>query len=191
MIKIYKQKWLFASLILLMPIISIAAVPQWQIVPNDSSLTFIATQNGAPVTGGFKTFTGKIDFEPDQLNADNVEIVVDASSITDPYNQLADTLKGKDWFDVKQFPQAIFKSSSFTKTGNQSYAANGTLTIRDKTLPVTLTFVLEEYSPTKALVKGSTTIKRIAFGVGQGDWADTKTVKDDVEIDFTIAAVKK
>ena len=175
----------------LIPMLSIAAPPVWNIVPNASKLTFTATQNGAPVSGEFKKFTADIHFDPDQLNANNVKVVIDTGSISDPYNQLADTLRGADWFNVKQYPQAVFTSNSFKKTGDKTYQSTGNLTIRDKTLPVTLVFTQEEYTNNKARIKGSTTIKRTAFGVGQGEWADTKTIKDEVQIDFTVTAEKK
>lgn len=191
MIKSYWKKLSSTLLVLLLPVICMATVPTWKIVPKESSLTFTATQNNAPVTGQFKTFTGDINFDPKQLSANNVKIIIDMSSITDPYNQLSDTLKEADWFNVKKYPQAVFQSSNFVKTGDKTYQGKGTLTIRDKTLPVTLVFTQEEYTPTKAVIKGSTTVKRTAFGVGQGEWADTKTVKDDVQINFTISAVAK
>lgn len=189
----YSQKIrLFLSIILLLiPLKSIAVVPSWEIVQNKSSLAFTGTQNGAPVSGEFKRFTGEIHFDPEQLNASSVKIVVDVGSIADPYNQLVDTLKDTDWFNTKVFPQAVFKSNHFIKKGDKLYQADGTLTIRNKTLPVTLDFTQEEYTPNKARIKGSTTIKRTAFGVGQGEWADTKTIKDDVRIQFSITAVKK
>lgn len=189
MIKSYGKICLF--ILLALPLMSFAAAPSWQIVPNESSLTFTATQNGAPVTGKFKNFSGEINFDPDQLKSSNVKIVVDTGSVSDAYNQLSDTLKTPDWFNTKLFPQAIFKSNEFVKTGDKTYEAKGSLTIRDKTLPVTLKFTQEEYTATKARMKGETTIKRTAFGVGQGEWADTKAVKDDVLIDFTITGTKK
>lgn len=184
------KKWL-VTLLSLVPMICIAAVPSWQIVPNESNLTFTATQNGAPITGKFKTFTGEINVDPNQLSASNIKIVVDISSMSDVYNQLSDTLRTPEWFNVKQFPQAIFQSKEIVKTGDKTYQVKGTLTIRDKTLPVTLMVTQEEYTQTKGRVKGTTTIQRTPFGVGQGEWADTNTVKDDVKIDFTLTAVKK
>jgi polyisoprenoid-binding protein YceI len=175
---------------LLAPMVSTAAVPAWTIVPGESSIKFTAIQNNAPVSGEFKKFTGKINVDPEQLSASNVKIIVDVSSVSDPYNQLSDTLKSEDWFNVKSYPQAVFKSTKFSKTGDKTYKANGTLTLRNKTLPIDLTFTQEEYTLNKGRVKGSTTIKRSAFGVGQGEWSDTKTIKDDVRIDFIITAVK-
>jgi len=179
-----------SALFLLFPILSFAAAPAWKIVPTESHLTFTATQNGAPANGEFKKFSGDIQFDPDQLNSSSVKIVIDIGSVYDSYNQLADTLKTTDWFNLKVFPQAIFQSKKISKIGDKAYQAEGMLTIRDKTLPVTLTFNQQEYSSTKAVMKGKTVIKRTAFGVGQGEWADTKAIKDDVQIDFIVSAIK-
>lgn len=175
----------------LLSFISISQATSWKLIPNQSSLTFVATQNGAPVSGNFKKFDGTINFDPNQLDKSDIEIIIDMASVSDAYNQISDTLKSTPWFDVKVFPNATFKANKITKTGERTYQAQGKLTIRDKTIPVTLNFKQEEYSPIKARMKGSTTIKRTDFGVGQGDWADTKTVKDDVKILFTVTATNK
>jgi len=185
----YLRKIIF--LFLLLPLIAFAEIPSWTIIPNESTLTFTATQNGAPVTGKFTRFSGEINFDLAQLDKSNVEIIVNVGSISDPYNELSDTLMSSDWFNTKIFPQAIFQSTGFIKTGDKTFQAKGTLTIRDKTQPIVLNFTQEEYSPTKAKITGSTTIKRTAFGVGQGEWSDTKAVKDDVQVNFTINATKK
>lgn len=170
---------------------SMAAVPAWKMISDKSNLSFTATQNGAPVTGQFKTFSGEINFDPNQLDASHIYITVEMGSVSDAYHKLSETLKSLDWFDVKSFPQAVFKSNQFIKTGDKNYEAKGTLTIRDKTIPVTLVLILDEYSANTAKMRGNTTIKRTAFGVGQGEWADTQLVKDDVQIHFVVNAVKK
>lgn len=185
------QVYLTAFLLLFASSVTIAAVPAWQMVPTESTLTFTATQNGSPVSGQFNTFTGDINFDPVQPAASHIRIVVDTGSVSTSYKEVGDTLKTPDWFDVKLFPQAVFTAANFTKTGDNTWQANGSLTIRDKSVPITLTFVLEEYSSTKARAKGKTTLKRTMFGVGKGDWAKTDQVKDDVEVDFTVTAVKK
>jgi len=51
---------------------------------------------------------------------------------------------------------------------------------------VTVKFTVENSQSNEMTVKGTTTIKRTVFGVGQGDWADTKEVKDDVKVDFIL-----
>lgn len=178
-------------IVCMIPIYAAAAAPAWQIVPVGSTIKFSAIQNGAPITGEFKTFTGTINFDPSQLSSSNVRIVVNTDSVSTSYGEIADTLKTADWFNVKVFPQAVFTANNFTKTGDKTYQANGTLTIRNKTLPVTLIFNLDEYAATKAHATGSTTIKRTLFGVGQGDWSSTDQIKDDVQINFALTTEKK
>jgi polyisoprenoid-binding protein YceI len=191
MIAFYLRALIFICLTVLSTTTANAAAPAWQIVPNASSITFTATQNNAPVTGKFRTFTGEINFDPAQLGASNIRIVVDMGSVVTSYSDVADTLKTADWFAVKLFPQAVFTANHFTKINNNTYQATGTLTLRDKTLPTNLTFVLDEFTATKAHAKGTTTLKRTAFGIGKGEWSKTDEVKDDVQVNFTLTALKK
>lgn len=188
MIRFCKQVLFF---ILLSPVVAMAAVPSWQIVTGKSAINFTATQNDAPVTGQFKNFTGEINFDPAQLDASNIRIVVDLNSVNTSYSEVAETLKTADWFNVKVFPQAIFTANKFVKAGDNSYQAEGSLTIRDKTVPVILTFTLDEYTKTQASAHGAVTLKRTAFGVGQGEWAKTDGVKDGVQVKFTLQASAK
>ena len=173
-----------------LPLLSFAA-PSWNIVPTKSQLGFVATQNNSPLTGQFKTFSGKIDFAPEQLDTSRVEMIVDTASVATSYTEVADNLKTANWLSVALFPQAIFKANHFTKTGDKTYAAIGTLTLRDKTLPLTVQFTLEEYTADHATVKGNAQLNRIAYGVGQGEWKNTDTIKDAVKVEFVLVAVKK
>jgi polyisoprenoid-binding protein YceI len=168
-----------------------ALPPTWNIIPTESTLSFTATQNNAPVSGQFKTFNGDIVFDPSDLAHSKIKIIVDLNSVTTSYKEVGDTLKTPDWFQVKVFPNATFDATQFKKTGDNTFEANGQLTIRDKTLPVTLTFTLDEYSASKAHAKGQTTIQRNNFGVGQGEWSSTNEIKNDVKIEFNISATKK
>lgn len=185
-------KWLVSIVILvLMPVFANAAIPEWEIIPGESHLSFIAIQNDAPVKGQFKEFTGKIFVDPTDYKTSQIEIIVDMNSVSADYADVKNTLITPDFFNVKVFPKAEFKATNFNKTGDKTYQAVGTLTIRDKSAPVTLTFTAEETSPGMALVEGSTTFKRSTFGVGQGDWASTDEIKDEVKVDFKLVAKKK
>lgn len=182
---------IFAGFTLLLPTAADAVAPQWQIVPSESQLTFTATQNGAPVTGEFKTFSGTILVDPNDLKSSSLDIIVDINSISASYAELKSTLLTPDWFNPKIFPKAEFKSNQIEKTGDKTYKAVGTLTIRDKTEPVTLNFTGEQPDSNKGVVIGSAIIKRTQFGVGQGDWASTTEIKDDVTINFKVVGTKK
>ena len=165
-----------------------ANAADWQIIPEKSSLQFTATQNNSPVKGQFKKFSGKIHFDPNQLNTSSVDIMIDINSVSASYQELVETLKTPDWFDIKLFPNAEFKATEFKKVGDKNYQAIGNLTIRDKTIPTTVMFTLDEYTPTQALVTGNTTLKRNAFGIGRGDWSKTDDVKDEVVVNFSLSA---
>lgn len=185
------KRWLVFCWAALMPLVVEAAPPQWIIVPSESQLTFTGTQNGAPVSGEFKSFNGEIFADPNDLSAGSIDIIVDINSLSASYADLKETLLTSDWFNPKLFPKAEFKASQFKQTGKNTYEAIGTLTIRDKSASVTLTFSAEELAPNKQQVIGSTVIKRSTFGVGQGEWASTDEVKDEVIVKFKVVAVKK
>lgn len=184
------SKWFLFLLILLTPSIGLATISKWKMIPEESSITFTGIQNGAPASGSFKKFSSEINLDPSQINDSRVRIIVDMSSVSTSFSDFAATLITADWFNTKLFPQAIFEAKEFTKIGVNKYQANGILTIRDKTVPVSITFVAEELSKTKGRVKGIVTLKRTLFGVGQGEWADTDAVKDDVQVSFVITAEK-
>lgn len=176
---------------LLFPMVALADASHWQIIPTESQLTFTGTQNAAPVKGEFKKFSGDIIVDPNDYKQSKIDIIVDIGSLSASYADLVTTLVAPDWFDAKLFPKAEFKADNFEKTGENNYLAHGNLTIRDKTVPVTLTFTTEQPSANKGIVTGSTTLKRSAFGVGQGDWASTDEIKDEVTVNFKVSALKQ
>jgi len=171
--------------------IVLADVPQWQIVQKESSLSFTATQNNAPTIGKFNDFSGDIFFDPNQLKESHVHIVVDMTSVSTSYTEIADTLKSADWFNIASYPQAVFTASDFIKTGDKSYRANGKLMIRGKNEPIVMDFKLDEYTEKTAKVEGSVILKRLAFGIGQGEWQKTNNIKDEVKVSFVVNAIKK
>jgi polyisoprenoid-binding protein YceI len=90
------------------------------------------------------------------------------------------TLKGADLFSVKQYPNARYVAEKFTDKGKGQYVATGKLTLRNVSKDVPIDFTFEE-KDTGAWLKGSASIKRLDFGVGQGDWKDTEAVANEVK----------
>lgn len=182
---------LLMTSIIMLPILAGAKVPQWQIVSAESKLDFIATQNNAPVKGHFTNVSGDIDFSPEDLKQSKVDIVVDMNSVNASYQELVGILKMSDWLNIAKFPKASFTANELTKVKENVYQAKGDLQIRDKKLPLTVDFTLKDYSKDKFQVQGEAKIKRTAFGVGQGDWASTDEIKDDVTIHFDLIGQPK
>lgn len=166
-------------------------LPEWTLAPNDSSISFTATQNNAPVTGTFKEFTATIAADPAHYQDSKVDVIVNINSLTASYSEITSILLGPDWFNGKEFPKAEFKSTKFTKKDDKNYEATGTLTIKNKSVPVTLTFTVVESPKDHLVVEGHTTVKRLDFGIGQGDWSSTSEIKDEVTVNFKAVATRK
>jgi len=171
------------------------AAPQWTIVPEESTLSFTAIQKSGPTHGGFGRFGGTIAFDPADLPGSRIEIDVDMGSITGSYDELVDALKTETWFASAAFPQAHFRSVSIEKAPGGGYSAAGTLELRGISAPLTLTFDFTgmgakdgDPATVRAVAKGTATIMRTTFGVGQGKWAGTGEVQDPVAVDFVITA---
>ncbi len=178
------NKTLSCIFILLVPFF-IQAETTWKLVPTKSIISFSATQNNAPVTGQFKSFTSELSFDPAKLNKSHVIVTVQTNSIVMSYKEVRDFLLSDAWFNVKVFPTAVFKSTSFTKLSDNNYQVKGELTIRDKTVPTTVNFMATETANGLSF-KGNSSLKRTQFGIGQGDWAKTDLVKDEVQVQFEL-----
>lgn len=145
-----------------------------------STLTFATKYQGEVFTGRFPSFTTKFSFDPAQLATAKLDVAIPLAGTTTNNGERDDTLKGSDFFNVGKFPQAQFSASKFRNVGPNQYAADGQLTLRGVSKPVTLTFT---WTPgDKPVLSGKATIKRLDFSVGGGDWADTALIPNEVAV---------
>jgi polyisoprenoid-binding protein YceI len=153
-----------------------------------SALEYQFVQAGAQNKGKFTKYTVTLDFSPDSLATSKLDVVVDMGSLDTGDKERDDTLKGADLFSVAKFPQSHFTSTQITKTVN-GYDAVGKLTIRgvsrDVHIPFTFRTADEQGKPAGYLL-GKTTIKRLDFGVGQGDWKSTEWVGNDAAVSYSL-----
>lgn len=165
-----------------------SAAPNWKIDQAKSKLEFSVTQDKSKITGLFKKFDGKIEFDPSQLNSSKVAIEVDTTSVDVSFAEAADTLRSSSWLATKAFPKATFTAEKFTSLGKQKFRADGKLTLKGKSTPIIIDFTLTEFSKNKAHAIGSTTIKRSAFDVGDRNIKKANGVSDEVQISFAVEA---
>lgn len=168
-------------------------VRKWNVIHSESSLAFRPKQMGAEFKGTFSLFAADIAFDPDNLAASKVVVNVDISSARTEASDRDEALKGKDWFDVTQFPSAKFETTAFRKTGDKTYEAEATLTIRGISVPITLPFTLDitkrGSEGDRAVVDGTVTLDRSKFQLGIGELADTSVIANEVPVDIHIVAV--
>jgi polyisoprenoid-binding protein YceI len=171
-----------------------ADAPEWTVDVAKSSITFTGRQMGVPSTGKFKTFTARVQFEPTNLEASKVEVLIDPSSADAGNPDIEKELKRPKWFDVAKFPSAKFAATLFRSKGGNVYEAAGQLTLRDVTQDVVLPFSLDikpEGDQLLARATGELTISRLKYGIGSDEWRDTKIVGDEVTIRIDVLARRK
>jgi polyisoprenoid-binding protein YceI len=163
----------------------------WLVDAARSRLTFSAEQAGARFEGRFARFEPSIDFDVATPAAGRFVVTVDLASADTRDAERDETLRGRDFFDVARWPQARFESTGFTTAGAGRFEAQGRLTIRGVSHPVRLAFAFVPAADGRtAKLTGGTTIQRLDFGVGQGEWKDTTWVGNPVEIRFDLALQK-
>jgi cytochrome b561/polyisoprenoid-binding protein YceI len=161
----------------------------WAIIPGISKLQFIGELYNAPFTGDFGDFGGTIVFNPDDLSNAKADITVHMDKISTGDADRDQNIVGAEWFDAGKFPTARYVTTKFEKADGNKYVAIGDLTIRDKTMPLMIPFMLDVENKT-AHMKGEITLNRTNFGVGAGQWADESTVKHDVKVVIDVKATQ-
>ncbi len=152
---------------------------------DKSRITCVSRQMNVPVEARFKQFTAQISFDPARPETGKARFEIDTSSFDIDNAEVNDEAKAKPWFDVRNFPKAVFVSSSIKPLGGGRFEVRGPLTIKGKTNEVVAPFAYKE-SGGGGIYDGAFTIKRLQFNIGEGQWKDTDTVADEVQIRFYI-----
>lgn len=172
------MRW-FALLAALAATAAVAA-DRWQILHDDSRLTFEATQQGGAFDGGFGEFEAEMIFSADDLAGSGFDVTVDVTSIDTGSRQRDRELPKEEWFHFDEHPQATFRTSEIRGAGD-GYEAVGELTIRGNSHEIVLPFTWETAGD-RAEMDGEVTIDRTRYGVGQGDWTDPDAVGHEVKV---------
>lgn len=160
----------------------------WQV--QDGNLSITVTQLGAEVTGTFADWTAAITFDETVPNetegrvAGTVDVTVSIGSLM--LGSVTDQAMGPDYFDATDFPTARFIADIIPVV--DGYEAQGTLTIRDKSMPTTLPFSLSLDGDT-ANMAGGLTLNRNDFGIG-ANMADESSLKFNVDVNVALTATR-
>lgn len=80
--------------------------------------------------GRFNSFDGQFSFDENQPAQSSVQVVIQTNSIDSNHAERDKHLKGKDFLDVKQFPEARFTSTSYKKIDDTSGLLTGDFELR-------------------------------------------------------------
>ena len=156
----------------------------WQV--TEGTLAITVTQLGSEVTGQFADWTAAIRFDEtvQQGVAGQVEVTIAIGSLT--LGAVSGQAMGPDYFNATDFPTATFQADITPVT--DGYAAQGTMTIRDQTVPVTLPFGLS-VDGDAASMTGQLVLDRRDFGIGD-NMADESSLKFAVTVDVDLEATR-
>ncbi len=185
------MKYILLYLLLICPVYAGEDMATWQVRDTHSSIRFSVAIEGSPAEGEFTQFSADIDFDPEMLDQAHVDVRIDLNHIEAFYDDVADGLKKKTWFDVAQYPVARFIGADFIHLGGNEYQVTGNLTLKDITRPEILYFTLTRYDLHRATIKGRMTVNRLDYGVGQGPWRSLSTVAGQVFLDVVIDATRR
>lgn len=150
-----------------------------------SEVAFVSKQMGVPVQGHFRKFDAQLSFDPKKPETGKVTLNIELGSATLGAPETDAELVKPEWFSVAKFPKATFQSSGIKAAGANRFDVSGKLLIkgnsRDVVVPVTLAAAGAQTTAT-----GSFVIKRLDFKIGEGDWADTSMVANDVQVKFKL-----
>ncbi|HXA15137.1 MAG TPA: YceI family protein [Opitutaceae bacterium] len=166
-----------------------ATVETYKIDPVHSSVNFSIRHFFSNVPGSFTKTDGVIVVDRDDLTKSTVEATIDIPSVN-TNNEKRDThLRSDTFFDATKFPTAAFKSTSWVKTGDDTYDVTGDLTIKGVTKSVVLHVKSLGFGPgmNGALLSGwsaTTTLNRNDFGIT----AFPKVLGDDADLTINVEA---
>ena len=155
-------------------------------VDDKSSVRFKVKTFGINVTGVFTGLNGIILFDPNNLNDSKFDVTVNAGTVNTE-NSLRDShLKEDAFFDVKNYPQLHFVSTRIAPSTKKGVLlVYGKLSIKNQTKEISFPFTAEA-SEDSYLLKGTFTINRKDFGVGE-----TNIISNEVEVSLNVFATKE
>ena len=145
-----------------------------------SVLAFAGTYEGEAFTGRFPGFVTRFSFDPAQLANAKLDVTIPLATASTGNSDYDGEMRGSSFCNAAKFPQARYTATSFRALGGNSFVADGTLSLRGVSKPVALTFT---WTPgAQPVLSGKASVKRLDFGVGQGDWSETDLIPNAIAV---------
>jgi len=140
--------------------------------------------------GRFNDFDASLDFDPENVEAASLEVVINTAGLDINNAEFAEELRGDNWFNVEQYPQAVFRTTSFVEAVDEdTFIFEGDLTLLGETAPLNLevnfhgggrNFLTRSYT---LGFSGSASFSRSAYGL---DRFTSFGVGDEIELEIHV-----
>lgn len=153
--------------------------------PAKTTVSAVFKQMNVPVEAKFKKYNIVIDYNAAAPDTSKATVEIETASLDVGDAEMNKEVAKKEWFNSAQFPKASFVSSAIKSAGPGKLTVTGKLTIKGKAADVSFPITVKTEGG-KQVFDGALPIKRLAFGVGDGEWKDTSMVADEVTIKFHV-----
>ncbi len=150
-------------------------------IVNSSTVKFKIKNAGFNIDGAFGGLIAKIFFDPSKNYGNSIEATIESKSINTGNGTRDGHLKKTDYFDVASFPIITMRATLFGKEKDGSFRGYFKLSIKGKTKDVLVPFTFTEKDG-KAIIKGSFTINRLDFGVGESSMILSNNATITIEV---------
>lgn len=150
-----------------------------------SEVRFAGKQMGVPAEGRFTRIDAQVEFDAAKPAGSRARVEIDLNSVDIGAADVNTEVKRRPWFNVNAFPTATFVSSSIRQLAAGRYEAQGKITIKGQARDVVAPFTVRQEGK-DVVLEGRFTLLRLQFGVGDGPWADTDTVANEVQVRFKL-----
>jgi polyisoprenoid-binding protein YceI len=157
-----------------------AAAPLHPVIVAQSSLSFVATQQGERFTGVFRAFDARIEYAAEDLPGSRFDVSIPLRSVDTKSDERDQSLATADWFDAARYPTATFRTLAM-RTTPTGVVADAELSIKGRTRRITFPFTWKS-TPAGATLDARVTLDRLDFNLGAGEWADDGTIGRKVEV---------
>jgi polyisoprenoid-binding protein YceI len=111
----------------------------WTVDPIHTTVGFgIRHLMVTTVRGVFERVGGTVRYAPERPEAAQIEITIDADSVSTHDRRRDDHLRNADFFDTANHPTVTFRSTAVRRSTLDTFAVTGELTLRGITRPITL-----------------------------------------------------
>ncbi len=186
-----KKLFLIPALLFMMTFTGLqsAAAEEWKFDRAHSRFYFTIDHIFSKVIGHFEDYSGKFNFDADDLKSSVIDIQIKAKSLNTNIRKRDNHLRSDDFFAVSKHPLITFKSTRITHKGGNRYEVEGDFTMKDvtKTLILPLTYFGAKDNPLKKgqVVAGFETkisVDRLDYNVGNGKFYKMGVAGKDVNI---------
>ena len=146
-------------------------------------------QMNVPVDAAFKTFRAQVAFDAAKPQEAKANIEIDLASFDMGAAEYNAEVRKKEWFNTATYPTATFVANGARPIAPGRFEVPGKLTLKGRTQDVVAPVTVRTEGGVQ-IFEGQLPIKRLAFGIGDGEWKDTTMVADEVLIKFRVATTR-